>query len=104
MKILLFPLLLLSVSLTAQKKEKIKPFYKADTIKSYKEPLSENLGLNSNKQQKELYKIITCKPKDSVIYLALKEPEKDYSQYKILNPIAPEKKKINIKDAPKQSK
>jgi hypothetical protein len=104
MKILLFPLFLLSVSLTAQEKQKIKPLSKADTVESYKDLLSENLELNSDKPPKELYKIMTFKPKDSVMYLALKEPEKDYSQYKILNPIAPEKKRMNIKDAPKQSK
>jgi hypothetical protein len=35
--------------------------------------------------------MLTVKPKDTALYLALKESSKDYSQYKILNSITPDK-------------
>jgi len=37
------------------------------------------------------------KPDDTMMYLALKEPAKDYSQYKILNAITPDKFQVSPK-------
>jgi hypothetical protein len=44
------------------------------------------------------------KPKDSPVYMALKEHDKDYSKYKILNSITPEKPKTNLDKIPKPTK
>lgn len=100
MKTLLFPLLVLSLTLTAQEKGKIRPLLKKDTLKIHnKEQLDGKLGLKLDQQQKDLYKIVTVRPKDSIIYMALKEPEKDYSKYKILNPVTPEKLKLKTDKA-----
>ena len=106
MKTLLFPLLLVSVTLTAQKTEKTEPFFKKrDTIKIYnKEQLSEIAALNAEKKTKNLYKILCLKPKDTALYAALKEPKKDYSKFKILNPISPEKVKPNTDKVSEPSK
>lgn len=106
MKILLFPLLLLSVALTAQKKEDAKPFFKKrDTIKKYnKEQVPQVSRLNADKKQKDIYKALTIKPKDTALYAALKEPERDYSKFKILNPVTPEKAKLNTDKATVPSK
>ncbi|RLJ32408.1 hypothetical protein CLU97_1862 [Chryseobacterium sp. 7] len=91
MKIILFPLLLISVALTAQKKDLFRSLIKTDTIKKLQtEKLSGSFGLKED-QQKGLYKMLIKKPDDTLIYLALKEPSKDHSQYKILNVITPEK-------------
>ncbi|MCJ7935979.1 MAG: hypothetical protein MUW56_20710 [Chryseobacterium sp.] len=88
MKILLFPLLLFSAALTAQKKEELKFIPKTDTAKilEKKGQLPVNFGMNPAGLYKELYKMMTIKPKDT-IYMALKEPKKDDSKYKILNAI-----------------
>ncbi|CAI8783063.1 hypothetical protein [Chryseobacterium sp. IT-36CA2] len=91
MRIILFPLLLISAALTAQKRDKLIPFPKADTVKIQNKDLFKSFGLTSTQQQKGLYKMLIKKPNDTIIYLALKEPSKDYSQYKILNAITPEK-------------
>ncbi|WP_426478450.1 hypothetical protein ACP3T3_03000 [Chryseobacterium sp. CBSDS_008] len=92
MRTLLFPLLLISAALTAQKKENLIPVPKADTAKLGKnEKLHGYFTLKSEHPRKELYKILTVIPKDTALYLALKEPSKDESQYKILNAITPEK-------------
>lgn len=106
MKILLFPLLLLSVALTAQKKEDAKPFFKKrDTIKKYnKEQVPQVSRLNADKKQKDIYKALTIKPKDTALYAALKEPERDYSKFKILNSVTTEKAKLNTDKATVPSK
>ncbi|RQO40352.1 hypothetical protein DBR39_05235 [Chryseobacterium sp. KBW03] len=87
----LFPLLLISAALTAQKRDKLIPFPKADTAKIQNKDLFKNFGMAFTQQQKGLYKILVKKPGDTIAYLALKEPSKDYSQYKILNAITPDK-------------
>ncbi|RXM41425.1 hypothetical protein BOQ62_00275 [Chryseobacterium sp. CH21] len=96
MKIILFPLLLISAVLTAQKRDKLIPFSKTDTIKKLNtEKLPGSFGMKQD-QNKRLYKMLVKKP-DAIIYLALKEPSKDHSQYKILNAITPEKTQVNPK-------
>ncbi|MCU7616491.1 hypothetical protein NZ698_04725 [Chryseobacterium sp. PBS4-4] len=102
MKIILGTLILISATFSAQEK-------KADTtkrsyyFKSEKLPqlLSKNqkdiLKKDSIKQLGNIYKMPVAKPKDTSVYLSLKEADKDYSKYKILNSIAPEPSKKEIK-------
>jgi len=91
MKILLFPFLLISITLAAQKKERKLILPKTDTTKIIKlnEP-KEIQGKMGADQQKQ-YKMLTVTPKDTAAYMALKEPKKDYSKYRILNSDIPEK-------------
>ncbi|MBB6330037.1 type II secretory pathway component PulL [Chryseobacterium sediminis] len=94
----LFPLLLLSAALTAQKKENLILIPKTDTVKIVsKGKFPGYLALKSDQSQTGLYKMLIKKPNDTILYLALKEPTKDYSQYKILNAITPDKLQINQK-------
>ncbi|KAB1232273.1 hypothetical protein [Chryseobacterium viscerum] len=98
MKILLFPLLLISAVLTAQKREKLIPIPKADTVKILKNgKFPGYLALKSDQPQQGFYKMLIKKPGDTALYLALKEPPKDHSQYKILNAITPDKLQVNPK-------
>jgi len=101
MKIILGTLILISAALSAQEK-------KADTIKrSYffkSEKLPQKIVKNptilksdSVNQTNNIYKILVIKPKDSSVYLSLKEARKNYSKYKILNSITPELSKKEIK-------
>ncbi|MDQ0064919.1 hypothetical protein [Chryseobacterium lathyri] len=91
MKILLFPLLFISITLTAQKKERKLILPKTDTTKidKFNDPgeMQKKIGTD----RKEQYKMLTIKPKDTAAYMALKEPKKDYSKYRIMNPDIPEK-------------
>ncbi|TZF98405.1 hypothetical protein FW781_00285 (plasmid) [Chryseobacterium panacisoli] len=98
MKIILFPLLLLSAALMAQKKENLIPIPKTDTVKiASKGKFPGYSALKSNQPQTGLYKMMIKKPNDTMMYLALKEPSKDYSQYKILNAITPDKLQVSSK-------
>ncbi|MFS4470014.1 hypothetical protein [Chryseobacterium sp. T20] len=98
MKILLFPILLISVTFSAQKKDNLLPVPKVDTTKMVtKGKFLGYFALKPDQPQKELYKILTVKPNDTTLYLALKEPSKDYSQYKILNTITPDRLQVNRK-------
>jgi len=95
----LFPLLLLSAALAAQKKENLIPIPKTDTIKIVsKEKLPGYFALKSNQSRTGLYKMLSKKPNDTTAYLALKEPSNDYSQYKILNAITPDKFQVSPKE------
>lgn len=98
MKTLLLSLLFISVTLTAQKKDNPVPVPESDTTKMLnKDKLLGYFALKSDHPQKELYKILSLTPKDTTLYLALKEPAKDYSKYKIPNAITREKLDINPK-------
>ncbi|MGH1516830.1 hypothetical protein [Chryseobacterium sp. JK1] len=99
MKLLLFSLLTFPVAFIAQKKDRPKIFPKVDTTKIQNKDLFKNLETNSAHQQKELYKMMSILPKDTTIYMALKESHKDYSKYKILNSIPPEKHSTETKKA-----
>ncbi|MBL1221222.1 hypothetical protein JET18_10250 [Chryseobacterium sp. L7] len=91
MKILLFPFLLISISLSAQKEDKRAPLAKEDSPKiSYFKDLKE-LPVKTEKEEKDPYKMLTVIPKDTSAYIALKEAKKDDSKYRILNAITPEK-------------
>jgi len=91
MKILLFPFLLISITLTAQKKERKLILPKADTTKILKPNDLKEIQEKTDTDRKELYKILTVTPKDTAAYMALKEPKKDHTKYRILNPDIPEK-------------
>nr|WP_315027949.1 hypothetical protein [uncultured Chryseobacterium sp.] len=97
MRILLLTMLLFSAALTAQKQEKFRLSPKTDTAKNYLQEKPSDL--DSDKQQK-LYRMLTLKPKDTSSYLALKQPKKNYSPYKILNTFHSEKPQIAIKAKP----
>ncbi|MFZ4928327.1 hypothetical protein [Chryseobacterium sp. Mn2064] len=99
MKLLLFSLLTFPVAFIAQKKDRPRIFPKVDTTKIQNKDLFKNWGTNSVHQQKDLYKLMNIVPKDTTIYVALKESHKDYSKYKILNSITPEKLNIETKKA-----
>lgn len=99
MKIILFPLLLLSAAVTAQKKENLIPIPKTDTIKNIsKGKFPRYFTLKSNQSRTGFYKMLIKKPNDTLVYLALKERSKDYSQYKILNAITPDKLQVSPKE------
>ncbi|WP_126650537.1 hypothetical protein [Chryseobacterium aureum] len=89
MKIILFPLLLLSASLAAQKKDLFRPLIKTDTVKLQTEKFPGSFEMKQD-QQKGMYKMLVKKPDDTITYLALQEASKDHSQYKILNSISPD--------------
>lgn len=93
MKLLLIPIIFVSVSISAQKAEKKIPSLRIDTLKM------KSAGLNQQKknQQKNIYKILVAKPKDTAIYSCLKFKIKDNTDYKVLNSTPPEK----IKALPK---
>ena len=100
MKILLFPLLLISVTLSAQEKDQKQSLLKTDTTKILNFKDLEDTKAKTDTDKKELYKILTVKPKDTTAYIALKQSEKkDYSKYRILNPDIPEKKATDTKKA-----
>jgi hypothetical protein len=101
MKIILGTLILISATLSSQEK-------KADTIERSYFFKSERLPLeivknptilksDSVNQTNNIYKILVAKPKDTSVYLSLKETQKNYSKYKILNSITPEPSKKEIK-------
>lgn len=91
MKILLFSLLLTSLSLSAQKEAKRAPLAKEDSTRiPYFKDLKD-LPVKTENEEKDPYKMLTVIPKDTSAYIALKEAKKDDSKYRILNAITPEK-------------
>ena len=99
MKLVLFSFFIFPAAFIAQKKDRPKLFPKVDTTQIQNKDLVKNLGADSAHQQKDLYKTMTFIPKDTAMYMALKETHTDYSKYKILNAITPEKHTIDTKKA-----
>lgn len=98
MKTLLFPIFLISVAFSAQKTKNVIPVPKIDTTKIVsKIKFPGSFAVKPDQPQKDLYKILTVKPNDTTLYLALKEPSKNYSQYKILNAVTPDKLQVSRK-------
>lgn len=93
MKLLLIPIIFVSVSISAQKTEKKLPSLRIDTLKTK----SIELNQQNKKQPKNIYKILVAKPKDTAIYSCLKVKIKDNTDYKVLNATPSEK----IKALPK---
>lgn len=101
MKIILGALILLSANLSAQEKNTETP-KKSDTLKSdlLKNLIAKNPNILKSEDStkiNDIYKMPVAKPKDSSVYLSLKEKDKDYSKHKILNSIDPEKSKKEFK-------
>lgn len=103
MKIIFGTLILLSATLSAQEKNP-ETLKKPDSLKSgalMRELMvrnGKNLQSGDSVKIKDLYKMPVAKPKDSSVYLSLKEKDKDHSKYKILNSLDPEKLKKEVKN------
>jgi len=92
MKLLLIPIIFITVSLSAQNTDKKAPF-----LKSKKDTLNMKItDLNTSKKakRKDLYKILVARPENPEIYACLKDKRKDTTDYKILNSTLPEKVKL----------
>jgi len=102
MKIILGISIIISANLSAQEKV-VDTIKKSNTIKSeqlMRELIAKNPSIikpDSSQKQKNVYKMQIAKPKDTSVYLSLKESDKDYSKHKILNSLAPEDFKKEIK-------
>jgi len=98
MKLIFGTLILLSAALSAQEKNPEIP-RKPDSLKSrtlMKGLTAKNaktLQSGDSAKIKDLYKMPVAKPKDTSVYLSLKEKEKNHSKYRILNAVDPEKSK-----------
>jgi len=103
MKIIFGTLILFSATLSAQEKN-AETLQEPDSLKSgalMKELMSinaKNLQSGDSTKINDIYKMPIAKPKDSSVYLSLKEKEKDHSKYKILNSLDPEKLKKKVKN------
>ncbi|MFC3157533.1 hypothetical protein SAMN05443633_109150 [Chryseobacterium arachidis] len=96
MKILLFPILLISVSLSAQEKPKKQLIPKTDTILYPKlNPVKIQQPQQEN-QTKNLYKMPVAKPKEGTKYSGLNK-KIEAKDYKMLKPASPEKPKDTVK-------
>jgi hypothetical protein len=93
MRLLIIALTFISISVSAQEKEKKQLSPKVDTIKMRKPDLSKNKLTNPKDQERNLYKMPNAKPKDEAVYSSLKEKKRDTTDYKILNSVTPEKSK-----------
>ncbi|WEK70702.1 MAG: hypothetical protein P0Y62_03905 [Candidatus Chryseobacterium colombiense] len=92
MKLLLIPIIFVSVALSAQSIEK-----KVPLLKPKKDTLNMKVAdLNTTKKikQNDMYKILIVKPENPEIYACLKDKRKDTTEYKILNSTPPEKIKL----------
>ncbi|WP_027385307.1 hypothetical protein [Chryseobacterium gregarium] len=92
MKIIFFTFVFISVSLSAQQKEKRQLIPKTDTVRMKKPDLNTK-DINSAEREKDLYKIPTARPANDSVYSGMKDKRKDSTDYKILNGITPENKK-----------
>lgn len=101
MKLLLLSLLLLFCTVTfAQQKENRKQIFpKADTAKILNLKDLKEMQAKINTDQKQQYKMLIATPKDTSLYMALKEAKRDHSKYRILNSVAPEKSIPDTKKA-----
>jgi hypothetical protein len=91
MKIVFFIALFISVSLSAQQKEKRQLIPKTDTVRM-KKPDAGKKNINPASSQKDLYKMPNAKPAHDSVYSGMKDKRKDTTDYKILNGIIPENK------------
>jgi hypothetical protein len=91
MKIVFFTLLFISISLSAQQKEKRQLIPKTDTAR-IKNPNDDRKNINPPDQQKNLYKMPNAKPAHDSVYSGMKDKRKDTTDYKILNGMIPQNK------------
>ncbi|WP_223608047.1 hypothetical protein [Chryseobacterium sp. OSA05B] len=94
MKLLLSCSLLLFCTMAfAQQKENRKQIFpKVDTAKILNfKGSKEEMQAKINTDQKQQYKMLVSIPKDTSLYIALKEAKRDDSKYRIFNNTPPEK-------------
>ncbi len=89
MKIVFFTALFISVSLSAQQKEKRPLIPKTDTVRMKKSDARKK-SINPTDSQKDLYKMSNAKPAYDSVYSGMKDKRKDTTDYKILNGMTPE--------------
>lgn len=92
MKIIVIPVILISVAVSAQQKEKKLPI-PPDTLKQKKFDFQDK-RIQPEDTQKKMYKMPSAKP-DASVYSSLKDKRKDSTDYKMLNSIVPEKQLEN---------
>lgn len=90
MKILIIPVLLFAVSASGQQKEK-KLLIPPDTTKQKKSYFPDK-EIKPSDSQRKIYRMPSAKPDESV-YSSLKDKRKDTTDYKMLNSMAPDKRK-----------
>lgn len=74
-----------------QKEERKLMIPKADTAKILNLKSPKEIQTKINTDQKQQYKMLVAIPKDTSLYLALKEAKRDDSKYRTLNSSVPEK-------------
>jgi len=92
MKLLFIPIVLVSVSLSAQSMTKKIPSFKSKTDTLTMKV--SDLNTSTKEKRKNYYKILVVKPKNPEMYACLKDKKKDITDYKILNLTPPEKVKL----------
>jgi hypothetical protein len=88
MKIIVISFILISVTVSAQQKEKKLPI-PSDTLKQNKFDRQDK-RIQPEDPQKKMYKMPAAKP-DASAYSSLKDKRKDTIDYKILNAVIPQK-------------
>lgn len=104
MRLLLVALTFISISISAQEKERKQLSPKVDTIKMFKQDIKKNKLSDPKDQDRNLYKMPNAKPKEGSVYSSLKDKKKDSTDYKILNSVTPEKPKQEDKKQPSNDK
>ena len=89
---ILFPILLISVSFSAQEKERKRLIPKVDSTGIYKLD-SKKIQPTQKSDQRNIYKMPSIKPKEGTEYSGLTNKKTDMTDYKMLNSITPEEQK-----------
>jgi hypothetical protein len=92
MKLFLIPIILVSISLSAQSIEKKVPslIFKKDTLNMK----IVDSSTSKKAKRKNMYTMLVVKPENPEIYACLKDKRIDTAEYKILNSTPPEKLKL----------
>ena len=99
MKKLLFPILLISVSLSAQAKKELKSLTpQIDTLHK-KNNLFKDTVRPMDQQQRSLDRMPVAKPSSGTEYSSLKDTKNDQTDYRILNSMTPEGSKKEKADS-----
>ncbi|MCT2563676.1 hypothetical protein [Chryseobacterium herbae] len=80
-----------TMAFAQQKEDKKQLLPKIDTTKVLKYKSLEEAQAKVKTDEKQQYKILVATPKDTSLYMALKEAKRDNSKYRILNSSTPEK-------------
>ncbi|WP_415327167.1 hypothetical protein [Chryseobacterium sp. MMS23-Vi53] len=93
MRLLLVAITFISISASAQEKEKKKLIPRSDTTKLFKLDSKKIQPPQRSDQQKSLYKMPNATPRDTAIYSRIRSKKRDTTDYKMLNSTPPEKSK-----------